>query len=641
MNDVRTDSQLVAAHLAGDRGALAGIYDRYSAALYDTAAAMLNDRHEAGDVMQDVFVMAAQKLGQLREPERLKPWLFAILRNEVYRRTKRRSRTRPTDFSGPGAAEMAAPIDPAAEASSVAYAELAELVRSAAAGLDERDQLVLELSVRQGLAGADLADALGVTAEQSYVLVHRMRERVERSLGALTVARMGRKECTELATVLTGWDGRFSVLIRKRVARHVDACQTCERTRRKYALIPLLGAAPAYAAPPELRETVLTKAYDAVAAPNHGYGFTREGGFPNPLRHGRKLLAIAAATVVGIGALGGVALSVVDDDPSPIVAVENIESTTLPGSAVTDAVIVTEPTTADSTAADTGTTATPTTAPLDTVAGKDDVIPAQTTDPGTLPPTTLPPTTAAPATTPTTAPKTSTSVSSNPPATSAPTTAPPTTAAPTTAPPTTPPPAPGNLALSSPSIDLGASANSASLTLSNTGGTAVSWTLGGTGSGSPLGWSSGGGTIEPGQSASLQFTILRDSLPEGTITRSFSISSSASGGGSVTVTARVEHAPTITAVRGLPSPSYCPSPTNSPKVTAATSDESGIGSATLSWVKSDGTGGGSASMSGSGNAWSGTLGITDRSSGVWAVTVTVVDTRGNSASTTAGVVVAC
>ena len=106
------------------------------------------------------------------------------------------------------------------------------LVRSAACGLDERDQLVLELSVRQGLQGSDLAAALGVSAEQGYTLVHRMRDRVDRSLGALIVARAGRKDCPDLADVLHGWDGEFTVLVRKRVARHIENCETCERTRK-------------------------------------------------------------------------------------------------------------------------------------------------------------------------------------------------------------------------------------------------------------------------------------------------------------------------------------------------------------------------------------------------------------------------
>lgn len=63
MPDARTDAQMVTAYTAGDRGALAGIYDRYSDGLYDTAAAMLRDRHEAADAMQDVFLIAAERMG--------------------------------------------------------------------------------------------------------------------------------------------------------------------------------------------------------------------------------------------------------------------------------------------------------------------------------------------------------------------------------------------------------------------------------------------------------------------------------------------------------------------------------------------------------------------------------------------------
>lgn len=87
-----TDAELVTAYTKGDRNALAAIYDRYADGLYDTARAMLSDSHDAADMVQDVFCIAAQRLSQLREPDRLKAWLYAILRNEVYRRSKKRRR---------------------------------------------------------------------------------------------------------------------------------------------------------------------------------------------------------------------------------------------------------------------------------------------------------------------------------------------------------------------------------------------------------------------------------------------------------------------------------------------------------------------------------------------------------------------
>ncbi|HNJ97379.1 MAG TPA: sigma-70 family RNA polymerase sigma factor [Ilumatobacteraceae bacterium] len=350
MPELRTDAQLVTAYLTGDRSALAGIYDRFSPGLYDTAAAMLRDRHEAADAMQDVFLIAAERLRQLREPERLKPWLYAILRNEVYRRTKKRGRALPTDFSAMGsAAEMAAPNTPDAEGEAVAGAELAELVRAAACGLDERDQLVLELSIRQGLQGADLAAALGVSAEQSYTLVHRMRDRVDRSLGALVVARAGRKDCAELDAILKGWDGEFTVLVRKRVARHVESCTTCDRTKKRVAPIALLGVAPAFAAPPSLRGLILSKAGTPGAAPKHAYKFTADGGFPRMVRRLRIPGAVLGGTLAVLLGIGGGALVVAtgDDDGS---ATTTVPVTTVVATTETTATPTTvEPTTEAST----------------------------------------------------------------------------------------------------------------------------------------------------------------------------------------------------------------------------------------------------------------------------------------------------
>ena len=324
MNTLTVDSQLVTAYLSGDRNALASIYDLYASGLYDTAAAMLSDRHDAADMVQDVFCIAAERLNQLRDPDRLKPWLYAVLRNEVYRRTKKRKRATPTDFQSETVPDVVAAFDPNAEGAAASYDELAELVRSAAAGLDERDRLVLELSVRQGLSGTDLADALGVSAEQSYSLVHRMRDRIEKSLGAFTVAKMGSQDCNELATIISGWNGEFSVLIRKRVARHIDECPICEKTRSKYAPLALFGAAPVILLPLGLRDKVLT-ATQSIPVPtksadvhankssrgsqrSHHIKLNRNDGFPRAARISRHAVAVIASTAAVLLLIAGLVL---------------------------------------------------------------------------------------------------------------------------------------------------------------------------------------------------------------------------------------------------------------------------------------------------------------------------------------------
>lgn len=289
--DLRTDAELVRAFLSGDGNALGGLYDRFAPGLYDTATAMLRDRDAAGDVVQDVFCVAAAKLNQLRDPTLVKPWLYAIARNEVFRRTKQRART--TSFSAIGldgygderGMDPMAPADPHGEGERAVSHELASIVRDAAFGLDASDQLLLELSSRQGLVGADLAAAIGVSTPQAHSMLYRMRDRLERAVGAVVVTRGGRKRCDALAAVLTGWNGQFDVVWRKRISRHIDACETCEQTRRGAAVLSMAGLAPAFALPPMLRDRTLAKALTPGSHAGSRHRFD-DDGFPTASGHG-------------------------------------------------------------------------------------------------------------------------------------------------------------------------------------------------------------------------------------------------------------------------------------------------------------------------------------------------------------------
>ena len=129
-----------------------------------------------------------------------------------------------------------------------ARTELADLIKEASGGLSDRDQIGADLAYRQGLDGSELADALGVTARNANTLVERLRETIARSLGALLLCRQAKADpdgCPELAAILDGWDGTFTVLMRKRIARHVDGCAVCEEDPRGMASpAALLGASP-------------------------------------------------------------------------------------------------------------------------------------------------------------------------------------------------------------------------------------------------------------------------------------------------------------------------------------------------------------------------------------------------------------
>lgn len=300
-----TDAELVARVLDQDRDAFAEVYDRYADRLFDFAYAMVRHREDAADAVADAFVIFAERLGQLRDPDRLRPWLYSIVRSECLRRLRGKKRV---SFDAGEQAESMADQSAGPERAAE-LGDLRELVWAAAAGLADRDRAVLDLHLRQGLEGAELAAALEVTPNNAYVMLNRLKAQVDRSLGALLVARLGREECEELGDLLTGWDGTFSPLIRKRVARHVDRCALCgERRRTLVSPLALLASVPALAAPAALRDRVLGQV-DLVSAGTAANGAPRapSGRFRRPG------LLTAITVLLALLVLGGVALFAADD----------------------------------------------------------------------------------------------------------------------------------------------------------------------------------------------------------------------------------------------------------------------------------------------------------------------------------------
>lgn len=272
MQTMQEDSALVELARGGDRDAFAQIYDRYADRLHDYCNSMLRNRHDAADATQDTFVAAVQRMGQLRDPSKLRAWLYAIARNECIRRSKRRAKTVPREDMS----EITAPaagLDAELGTGDLGPDELAALVWDAAAGLAERDRTMLDLHLRQGLDGQELAEAVGMAPSRVYVIMSRLRDQMERALGALLVARVGRKDCRDLDAILTGWDGRLTPLIRKRVARHIEDCEVCsERRRTLVSPLALLGAVPLVPAPLALRDRVLQHVSSTEPVAGRGVG---------------------------------------------------------------------------------------------------------------------------------------------------------------------------------------------------------------------------------------------------------------------------------------------------------------------------------------------------------------------------------
>jgi RNA polymerase sigma factor (sigma-70 family) len=329
------DSELVASIVAGDPSGLAAAYDRYAEPLYKYCRSMLSNPDDAADAVQDTFVIASSRLAELRDPGRLRAWLYAVARNECLR-ILGSPRPAPRLTVPPGMADTVIDItEGAAE-----RAELRALLTTAARGLNPAEREVLELQLRQGLEAAEVADVLGVSRGQAASLASRARDQLEACLAVLLVGRAGRDDCRELSALLAGWDRQLTPALRRRAHRHIERCATCT-TRRVYELRPAVllglsaGAAMVAAAAESLRlaagvpgdlkahTMALVAGQDPGAVAHRAAAGNRAGpfgrhGFPEPLRNPgakagplsspRRQTALAAAAVVVVAA-GAVAFS--------------------------------------------------------------------------------------------------------------------------------------------------------------------------------------------------------------------------------------------------------------------------------------------------------------------------------------------
>jgi RNA polymerase sigma factor (sigma-70 family) len=431
------DSEVAASIAAGDPRGLAVAYDRYADPLYKYCRTLLGDPADAADAVQDAFVIAASRLDGLREPGRLRAWLYAVARNEALRILRSKD-----GASAPGEAPGVTD-DSVDRGHHAERADLRALLEDASDGLNPGEREAIELHLRQGLDPAEVATVLGVSRNRAHTLLSRALEQLGTCLGVLLVGRVGR-DCGDLDSILAGWDGRLTVLLRKRVHRHIEHCAICG-ARQASELRPamLLDLSPGMALatgaelslrlapgqPEGLRAHTITLATGQLpgavahrAAVLSRAGAFDHGGFPKPAHGGRVQRAlrssprgqatVAAAIVVAV-AIAAVAFALTDNNGTSTSAADP-KPPVVPATAITSlAAKQTQPK---------PTTHATSAAPTPTAPSSASAKPGQKSTLTTAAPT---PTTASP--TPTTASPT------------------PTTASPTPSPTPTPTPTPGTL----------------------------------------------------------------------------------------------------------------------------------------------------------------------------------------------------
>lgn len=176
MDDAKREGQLLKAIRAGDRRALAAVFDRYADRLYRLAYGVLRDRAEAEDVVQESFLALIDRIDTFEGRSRVSTWLYRVAYNRSIDRVRERRR------ASPGVDDDAAVPMPRSLADwskqpdeILVDREARDMLERAIGDLPERLRAVFVLRDVEGLSTAETADVLGITTAATKVRLHRAR----------------------------------------------------------------------------------------------------------------------------------------------------------------------------------------------------------------------------------------------------------------------------------------------------------------------------------------------------------------------------------------------------------------------------------------------------------------------------------
>jgi RNA polymerase sigma-70 factor, ECF subfamily len=161
---VRSDAELVSAHLAGDPSATAELYERYHGRLVAAVASRWGDAVSAEDVAQDALLRAMNRLDRFNTRQALWPWLRALAANLAIDRFRSERAIAARTVEQPRVAPD----------HSDAVAER-RLVREAMLDLPARQRQALVLSYIEGWSADEAARILGIARNAFDQLLFRAR----------------------------------------------------------------------------------------------------------------------------------------------------------------------------------------------------------------------------------------------------------------------------------------------------------------------------------------------------------------------------------------------------------------------------------------------------------------------------------
>lgn len=176
----RSDAELLAAHVTGDRHAFGQLFRRHHRQLYRLARLTSRTAQDAEDALQEAMLSAHRSAGSFRHDAAVGSWLHRIVVNaclDRLRRTKAHA-TVPLDSADPWQAAYLV-------ADRTAQVETAIMVQRALLRLPVEQRATVVAVDMQGYSIADTARMLGVAEGTVKSRCARARARLAHSLGYL------------------------------------------------------------------------------------------------------------------------------------------------------------------------------------------------------------------------------------------------------------------------------------------------------------------------------------------------------------------------------------------------------------------------------------------------------------------------
>jgi RNA polymerase sigma factor (sigma-70 family) len=173
---IQETAALIASVAAGDEAAFAEIVRLHHEDMRRVCVVVSGDEGVAEEAVAAAWSIAWRKLGGLRDPARLKPWLVSVAVNEARQIVRSRKRRALIEVPVTIADEPRGGPDPGLTVGSID-------LRNALARLGPDDRALLAMRYVAGFDATELAFATGRSASGTRARLGRLLHRLERELG--------------------------------------------------------------------------------------------------------------------------------------------------------------------------------------------------------------------------------------------------------------------------------------------------------------------------------------------------------------------------------------------------------------------------------------------------------------------------